>query len=158
MSTSLMVAGALLLTSCVTSVSHNCRWGPTVVKVRYQVTSTAGSVDIEVVDAEGKVASYRREQTPWRLTERVRGETPVRLRARNSRPLGTVSVAIYVDDILWRKVTGVGTGTVETSGVIESEPGWDCGYGMFMQTWPEAPEQPAKSTVPQEPGGDAGGG
>jgi hypothetical protein len=163
----LIVTVALLITSCVTSVFHNCRWGPTVVKVRYEVTSSTGRADIEVLDAGGEVESYRRGQTPWRLTERIRGEMRVRLRARNGRPLGTVSVAIYVDDVLWKKVTGVGTGTMETSGVIESEPGWDCGYGMFVQTWPEQPEKPEKPeppakpeqpTVPQEPGGDAGGG
>ena len=107
-----MVTVALLITSCVTSVSHNCRWGPTVVKIRYEVTSTAGSVDIEVLDAEGEVVRYRRERTSWRLTERVLGDSYVRLRVRNSRPLGTVSAAIYVDDVLWKKETGVGAGTL----------------------------------------------
>ena len=61
-----MLTAVLLLTSCVTSVSHNCRYGPTVVQVRYEVTSTAGIADIEVVDAEGEVVRYRREATPWR--------------------------------------------------------------------------------------------
>ena len=141
-STALMVTVALLITSCVTSVSHNCRWGPTVVKVRYEVTSTAGSVDIEVLDAEGEVVRYRRERTPWRLTERVLGDSYVRLRARNSRPLGTISAAIYVDDVLWTKETGVGAGTVETDSVIASERGWNCGFGVFMQTWPDESEKP----------------
>jgi hypothetical protein len=147
-STALMVTVALLITSCVTSVSHNCRWGPTVVKIRYEVTSTAGSVDIEVLDAEGEVVRYRRERTSWRLTERVLGDSYVRLRVRNSRPLGTVSAAIYVDDVLWKKETGVGAGTVETDGVIASERGWNCGYGVFIQTWPDESEKP------EEPIGD----
>ena len=53
-----------------------------------------------------------------------------------------------MDDVLWKKETGVGSGTVETKGVIESESGWDCGYAVFMQTWP------AKSEQSEEPIGD----
>lgn len=156
-----MAAVALLLGSCVTSVSHNCIWGPTVVKVRYEVTSSTGRSDIEVHGAGGEFGSYPREQTPWSLTQRVRGDTFVRLRARNSRPIGTVSVAIYVDDVLWKRVNGVGSGAVETGGAIESEPGWDCGTGMFMQTYPEKPAQPAKPgqpKLPQEPAANTGNG
>lgn len=145
---------ALLLGSCVTDVTHNCIWGPTVVKVRYEVTSSTGLADIELHSGETDFRSYRREQMPWSLTQRVRGETPVRLRVRNSRPLGNVTVAIYVDDVLWKRAAGVGSGAVEASGVIQSEPGWNCGTGMFMQTYPDKPAQPAKPAqpgVPQEP-------
>ena len=161
LSTAVMITVALLLGSCVTDVTHNCVWGPTVVKVRYEVTSTTGMADIEVLDAGGDVMRYRREQTPWRTTERLRGDTPVRLRARNSRPLGTVTVAVYVDDVLWKRTSGLGAGTAEAGGVIRSEPGWDCGTGMFMQTYPESPAQPAKPAqprVPQEPAADTGSG
>lgn len=141
-STALVVTVPLLLISCVTDVSHDCVWGSTVVKVRYEVTSTTGMADIEVLDVGVDVMRYRREQTPWRLTERVRGDTLVRLRARNSRPLGTVTVAIYVDDVLWKRASGLGAGTAETDGVIRSEPGWDCGADIFMQTYQEKPAQP----------------
>ena len=157
-STALMAIVALLLGSCVTDVTHNCVWGPTVVKVRYEVTSSTGMADIEVRGAEGQSRSYRREQTPWNRTERVRGDTLVRLQARNSRPLGSVSVAIYVDDVLWRLGAGVGSGTVEARGIIESEPGWDCGTGMFMQTYPDQPGKPTQPGVPQAPAGDPAAG
>lgn len=161
MSAAVMIGVALLLGSCVTDVTYDCIWGPTVVKVRYEVTSSTGMADIELHSGESGFRSYRREQTPWSLTQRVRGETPVRLRVRNSRPLGNATVAIYVDDVLWKRAAGVGSGAVDASGVIESEPGWDCGTGMFMQTYPESPAQPAKPAqprVPQEPAADAGSG
>lgn len=156
-----VIGAALLLGSCVTDVRHNCIWGPTVVKVRYEVKSSTGMADIELHTGEGDFRSYRREPTPWSLTQRVRGETFVRLRVRNSRPLGNVSVAIYVDDALWKLVAGVGSGAVDAGGVIESEPGWDCGTGMFMQTYPESPaqpEKPAQPRVPQEPAAGTGSG
>ena len=154
--TAVMIGVALLLGSCVTDVTHNCIWGPTVVKVRYEVTSSTGMADIELHSGESGFRSYRREQTPWSLTQRVRGETSVLLRVRNSRPLGNATVAIYVDDVLWKRAAGVGSGAVEATGVIESEPGWNCGTGMFMQTYPDKPappEKPAQPTVPQEPAG-----
>ena len=159
--TAVMIGLGLLLGSCVTDVTHNCIWGPTVAKVRYEVTSSTGMADIELHSGETDFRSYRREQTPWSLTQRVRGETFVRLRVRNSRPLGNVTVAVYVDDALWKLVAGVGSGAVDASGVIESGPGWNCGTGMFMQTYPENPEQPAKPAqprVPQEPAAGTGSG
>ena len=149
-----MIGVALLLGSCVTDVTHNCIWGPTVVKVRYEVSSSTGMADIELHSGDSGFRSYRREQTPWSLTQRVSGETSVRLRVRNSRPLGNATVAIYVDDVLWKRAAGVGSGAVEASGVIESEPGWECGTGMFVQTYPDKPappERPAQPNVPQEP-------
>ena len=129
----LLAAG--LLAACVTEVTPDCRYGPSVVRVRYEVTSTAGSADIELFDADGDLGSYRLAPTPWHLTERVHGDAYVRLRARNSRPLGTVSAAIYVDDILWKRETGAGAVAVETYGIIEAGRGWNCGYGVFVQTW-----------------------
>ena len=41
------------------------------------------------------------------------------------------------------------------------EPGWNCGTGMFMQTYPDKPAQPAKPAqpgVPQEPAAGTGTG
>lgn len=126
---------AALLAACVTEVVPDCHYGPSVVRVRYEVTSTAGNADIELFDAGGDLGSYRLAPTPWHLTERVHGDAYVRLRARNSRPLGTVSAAIYVDDVLWKRESGAGAVAVETYGIIEAGRGWNCGYGVFVQTW-----------------------
>ncbi len=131
----LALTAAVLLASCVTDVIYDCRYGSTVARVRYEVTSTAGSADIEVFDADGDLGTYRREPTPWSLTERVHGDAYVRLRARSSQPLGTVSAAIYVDGVLWGQETGVGAVDVELYGIVETGRGWSCGYGMFVQTW-----------------------
>lgn len=131
----LPLLAAALLASCVTDVTYDCRYGLTAANVRYEVTSTAGNADIEVFGADGDLGAYRYEPTPWSRTERVRGDAYVRLRARSSQPFGAVSAAIYVDGVRWKHETGVGAVDVEMYGVVETEPGWDCGYGMFVQTW-----------------------
>lgn len=125
----------MLLASCVTDVIYDCSQGETAARVRYEVTSTAGSADIEVFDADGDLVSYRREPTPWSRTERVRGDTYVRLRARTGQPLGAVSAAIYVNGIRWKQETGVGADDVEMYGTVKTGRGWNCGYGVFAQTW-----------------------
>ena len=129
-----LLMAALPLTSCVTSVTHHCTYGATPVQVRYEVTATVETVDIEILDKEGERVRYRRAATPWRLTVNIPGDTYVRVRAQNRQPRGTITAAIYIDDALWKQEIGIGAVTVETDGVIKTKRGWSCGYGITLQS------------------------
>jgi len=78
------------------------------ISVRYEVTGSAGSVDISFDNGEGGISQMANVSLPWSYTLSADPGDYVYLYAKNREETGTVTVTIYSDGEVFKRATSQG--------------------------------------------------
>lgn len=107
-----LLAILLILTACTKDP-----FSPSVT-VEYKVTGTAETVDIDYIDANGKLAIINNVELPWSLTFTADKGDAVFLSAQRTDDTGTVTVTIYSDGDVLAEDTSTGSAAAEAEGTL----------------------------------------
>lgn len=90
--------------------------------VKYQVTGTAQTVNVTIVNTDVDKSQFKGIPTPWTYTFSSSYDTWVYCSAQNLGTSGSVTVTIYVDDVQFEQSTRTGAyGSATASGSIDGD-------------------------------------
>ncbi len=111
MSRLFVVIGFILILS-------GCDW--LLVEVTYEVTGTAGLVDITIQNEDDSISQFDDVSTPWTYSFYPSG-TFVYVSAQNQRDSGSVTARIYLDGNLEKESTSIGAYVIATASMSSYE-------------------------------------
>lgn len=109
---SILSAVLLLVTSC-----EKEPFSPSVT-LRYKVSGTAETVNIDYFDSNGDLAILTNVETPWELSFSANHGDEVYLYAKRVGDIGNISVAIYADGVLLDEALSSGSEGASAQGTL----------------------------------------
>lgn len=88
------------------------------ITVKYEVTGSAESVNIDYVDSNGDLAILNNQAVPWEITFSANSGDQVYLSASRTGDEGTVTVKIYKDGTLLAENTSTDGSAATAEGVL----------------------------------------
>lgn len=88
------------------------------VTVRYEVTGSAESVNIDYLDSNGDLAIVNGQGVPWEITFSANKGDQVYLSAKRTGETGTVTVKIYKDGTLLDEDTSTDSSAATAEGTL----------------------------------------